>query len=86
LKEHSMNDHHHHDDTGSLKGGLSDKEKLKKLLEYWIKHNEEHADTYREWSQKAAALEVQDVAKILNQAATTTLSINTRFQEALKKL
>jgi len=81
-----MNNHHHHDEAGSLKSGLSDKEKLGKLLEYWIKHNEEHANTYREWSQKATALEMQEVAGILNEAANTTLSMNTRFQEALKKL
>ncbi|MFW6147742.1 MAG: hypothetical protein ACOC6B_05045 [Thermodesulfobacteriota bacterium] len=80
-----MNDHHHHDDTG-FKGGLSDKKKLKKLLEYWIKHNEDHADTYREWSQKAVSLEMQDIAGILNEASNTTLSINAQFQKALKTL
>jgi DNA invertase Pin-like site-specific DNA recombinase len=81
-----MNHHHHHEETSEGKGGLSEREKLEKLLEYWIKHNKEHADTYLEWSKKATTRELKDVAEILNQAANTTLSINARFKEALKKL
>lgn len=81
-----MNHHHHHEEPGEPKGGVSDRDKLEKLLEYWIKHNKEHADTYLEWSKKATALEIKDVAETLNEAANTTLSINDRLQEALKKL
>jgi rubrerythrin len=81
-----MNHHHHHEDTREGKGGLSDRDKLGKLLEYWIKHNEEHANTYLEWSKKATSMEIKDVAEILNQAANTTLSVNAHFKEALKKL
>ncbi len=82
-----MNHHHHHEDDGAeLKVALSDREKLEKLLEYWIKHNEEHANSYLEWSKKANTWEIKDVAEILNEAANTALSVNTLFQEALKKL
>ncbi len=82
-----MNHHHHHEDNSAeLKGTLSEREKLGRLLEYWIKHNEEHAATYLEWSKKATTWEIKDVAEILNEAATTALSLNALFQEALKKL
>ena len=82
-----MNHHHHHDDNSvELKGALSEREKLGRLLEYWIKHNEEHANTYLEWSKKATALEIKDVAEILEEALNTALSLNALFREALKKL
>ncbi len=82
-----MNHHHHHEDNGAeLKVTLTDKEKLGKLLEYWIKHNEEHANTYLEWSKKANTEELKDVAAILEEASNTALSLNTLFREALKKL
>ncbi|RLB30702.1 MAG: hypothetical protein DRG87_04375 [Deltaproteobacteria bacterium] len=82
-----MNHHHHHEDNDSeLKITLTDKEKLGKLLNYWIKHNEEHADTYLEWSKKAATEELKDVAQILEEASNRALSLNALLKEALKKL
>ena len=31
----------------------TDKEKLVKLLDYWIEHNREHRDEFVEWAEKA---------------------------------
>jgi hypothetical protein len=30
----------------------ADKEKLTKLLDYWIEHNREHRDEFVEWAEK----------------------------------
>ena len=30
-----------------------EKEKLRILLDYWIKHNKEHGEEFREWAEKA---------------------------------
>ena len=30
-----------------------DKTKLKSLLDYWIDHNEEHSQEFKEWAEKA---------------------------------
>ena len=82
-----MNHHNHHEDNSAeLKVTLTDKERLGKLLEYWIKHNEEHANTYLEWSKKVTTEELKDVAEILEEASNTALSLNALFREALKKL
>jgi hypothetical protein len=32
---------------------MDDLQKLKHLIEHWKEHNEEHAQTYLEWSKKA---------------------------------
>jgi len=78
--------HHHEDDSAEFKSALSDREKLERLLEYWINHNEEHVNSYLEWSKKAITLEINEVAQLLNEAASTALSVNRLFQEALEKL
>jgi hypothetical protein len=48
------NDHHHHHDHDSHSEMPFD-EKLLKLLNHWIKHNEDHALNYRNWAEKAKA-------------------------------
>ena len=31
----------------------ADKEKLLKLLDYWMEHNTEHGDEFKEWAERA---------------------------------
>lgn len=82
-----MNHHHHHEDIHiEGQGKLSEREKLGKLLEYWIKHNEEHAKTYLEWSKKADSNSLEDVVGLLKEASEITMSINDLFEKAIKKL
>ncbi len=81
-----MNHHHHEDTHIEDQGTLSEKEKLGKLLEYWIKHNEEHAQTYLEWSKKADTESLKDVVSLLEEASDLTISINKLFKEAVKRL
>jgi hypothetical protein len=79
-------DHHHEDDIAEQMGTMSEIEKLGKLLEYWIRHNEEHATTYLEWSKKAATEGLKDVVSLLEEASDTTIYINKLLKDALKKL
>ena len=82
-----MNHHHHHEDIHiEGQGKLSEREKLGKLLEYWIKHNEEHFKTYLEWSKKADSNSLEDVVGLLKEASEITMSINELFEKAIKKL
>jgi len=49
---------------------MSDTEdRLRVLLDYWIEHNREHEEEFREWADKAAALPTE-VAQSLKEAAT----------------
>ena len=82
-----MNHHHHHEDT-RIEGqsSLSEREKLGKLLEFWIKHNDDHVNTYREWSKKAGSENLGEVVDLLEEASELTLSINELFRKAIKEL
>jgi len=53
-----------------------------KLLEHWIKHNHDHAATYRNWAQKAKEKGRPETAALLEDAAEMTDRISKKFEEA----
>ena len=57
-----------------------------KLLEHWIKHNEDHADSYRDWAKKAQAHGMTDVGALLGEVAELTANITGKFEKTLKTL
>jgi hypothetical protein len=61
-------------------------EKVNKLIEHWIKHNEDHAATYREWAERARTEGLDDVASTMIAAAEKNVMINQDFQKALELL
>ena len=71
--------HHHHHETQST---LSFDGKMIKLLEHWIKHNDDHAKTYRKWAEKAQDKDMSKAASLLKDAAEMTLDISKKFEEA----
>lgn len=82
-----MNHHHHHEHEHiEGRSKLSEREKLGKLLEYSIKHNEEHAKSYLEWSKKADGEGLKHVVALLEEASELTMSINQLFKKAVKML
>ncbi len=70
----------HHHDSGD---DLSVKEKLAKLLDHWIQHNNDHANTYKDWGKKAKEDDMDTLGGLLQEAADLTLEINKKFTEAL---
>ena len=60
---------------------MNDQEKLRILLGHWIEHNEEHADEFRRWADKAGAATPDVLA-----AAERMGHVNQALAEALKKL
>ena len=79
---HTHEHHHNHD----AQSNLSFDEKMVKLLEHWIKHNDDHAGTYKDWSKKAKDNNLEQAASIIQEAADMTLQINDKFRKALKSM
>jgi hypothetical protein len=77
-------DHHHHDHDSH--GELSFDEKMTKMLDHWIKHNQDHALNYRNWAEKAKANAKDDAGVLLEAAADMSLAINDLFKKALAEL
>lgn len=79
---HHHANHHHHDDEPSA--ALSFDQKLVKLLEHWIRHNAEHAGSYRDWARKAKEKDFAAVGFLIDDAAEMTLGISQKFEAAIK--
>ncbi|HET6514350.1 MAG TPA: hypothetical protein VFG09_04260 [Thermodesulfovibrionales bacterium] len=65
---------------------MKDLEKLGHLLHHWIEHNEEHAETYRAWAEKADSLGKKDLSAVLERLYHETKNLNTFLEEAKRKL
>lgn len=65
-------------------GEITDMEKLKKLLEHWIEHNHEHAETYLKWAEKAKAFANSIITDMLKDIALDTYKTGELF-ERLKR-
>ena len=74
--------HHHHHEHGSH-GEMPFDQKLAKMLEHWIKHNEEHAINYRNWAEKSKANNRKRAGALLEEAAEMSVAVNEKFKQAL---
>jgi hypothetical protein len=81
-KHHSHDHHHDHAQRQETKSTMSDKEKLVKLLDHWVAHNNDHADNYAQWSGKAEEMGLEQVAGLLKDAADLTHAISNKFIKA----
>ena len=73
---------HQHGHTHEIQSTLSFDEKMIKLLEHWIRHNDDHAETYRDWAKKAKEKNMDEAGSLLEDAAEMTLMISKKFEEA----
>jgi hypothetical protein len=65
---------------------MNELEKLKKLLHHWIEHNDEHAETYLDWSKKASSLGNKELSSILEKISVESKKLNELFIEAIKAI
>jgi len=79
-----MTHHHHHDHDHEIVSTLSFDENMIKLLEHWVKHNDDHAETYRDWAKKAKEKNMDEAGSLLEDAAEMTLEISKKFEEAAR--
>ena len=78
--------HHHHDHDHDIESTLSFEEKLIKLLQHWIKHNDDHVKTYLDWAQKAKENDLNEANSMLENAAEETKKISRIFEQAARHL
>lgn len=83
--------HHHghdpHHDPGEAPGhGMTFEQKLAKLLDHWIRHNDDHAATYGQWATQARAHGLTETADLIDAAAQATRALNAKFETAAKQV
>jgi nickel/cobalt exporter len=66
--------------------GSDEKAKLKALLNYWVEHNQEHSQEFKEWVAKAEALGEKEVAEELWLASQEMDKVSEILSKTLKRL
>ena len=66
--------------------GNNEREKIKILLNHWIKHNREHSLEFREWAKKAKELGEIEIYDHILKAAHEMDKVNEYLLQALSKL
>ena len=61
---------------------MTELEKLKRLLNHWMEHNDAHVKTYTEWAEKSEALDRKDISDILKQIVQDSNKLNELFKKA----
>ncbi len=73
-------------DMQTMSGEKTDMERLRILLEHWMEHNQEHADTYLQWAEKARISGDAGLSGMLREIAVETKKMNALFEKAKKAL
>ncbi len=66
--------------------GSEERAKLRTLLNYWVEHNREHSQEFREWADKAKAFGEVEVADEMLQAAQEMDKASGLLSQSLKRL
>jgi len=64
---------------------MNDLEKLAALLPHWKKHNDEHAEVYSEWAEKASSVGREELAKTLLTLSSETKTLSKLFDQAIQQ-
>ena len=71
---------------GSIGIMVDEKMKLSTMLNYWIEHNKEHSQEFREWADKARGFGEAKVSEEILAAAQEMDRANESLFRALKRL
>jgi nickel/cobalt exporter len=63
-----------------------DKAKLKTLLNYWVEHNQEHSEEFKEWAEKARQMGEAEAAEEILQAVGNMEKVSEILTKTLKRL
>ena len=63
-----------------------EKSKLKILLSYWVEHNQEHSQEFREWAEKAKKMGEEEVGGEILQAVGNMEKVTEILSNTLKRL
>jgi hypothetical protein len=69
MTHHHHHHNHNHNHDHDIESTLSFDEKMIKLLEHWIKHNDDHAETYKDWAKKAKEKNMDKAGALLEDDA-----------------
>ncbi len=90
-KEHTHEHEHHHEhahghESHPSVGGDSEIAKLRKMVEHWISHNEDHARSYRTWANRAREAGCPEPGEVLDEIALEVTGQKDKFMKILRSI
>ena len=64
----------------------AEKDKLRILLDYWVKHNREHSEEFREWAEQARESGEPDIGSDIMEAVENMDKVDASLLRALGRL
>lgn len=80
---HDKNHEHRPAAVAENNQAIPEMEKLKKMAEHWLGHNEEHARSYRLWATRAKEAGRIEPGEILEDIAREMLEQNRRLERVI---
>ncbi|PIP36087.1 MAG: hypothetical protein COS92_04900 [Desulfobacterales bacterium CG07_land_8_20_14_0_80_52_14] len=74
---------HDHTHEHYTPNAQSFEEKLIRLLEHWIRHNEDHVKTYREWADQARNHHLHEAASRIEESAVMAEAVTKKLEQTL---
>ncbi len=65
---------------------MEELEKLKTVLQHWVRHNESHFEEYKKWAEIASSIGLQNVRESIFKAMELIKQANDEFHKALKSI
>jgi hypothetical protein len=65
---------------------LTPHQRLTRMVEHWLHHNEEHAHSFRDWAERAREMGQMGAAVLIEDVARQSLLQNEQLQKALALL
>lgn len=96
--EHGHDHHHEHDHhqghthspvptaDEAPSPTLTPHQRLTRMVEHWLHHNEEHAHSFRDWAERAREMGQVGAAVLIEDVARQSLLQNEQLQKALALL
>ncbi len=79
---HDSHKHHNHSHVHEHGRGDDDLRKLQAMLDHWIEHGDSHAESYREWADKASGAGEEEIAKEIHLAIDDTEAVKNHLKRA----
>ena len=84
-KEHGHHETHKHGhEPEKSEDAVPEIVKLRKMVEHWISHNEEHARSYRLWAGRAREAGCEEPGRILEEIAAESAGQNEKFMKIVR--
>lgn len=81
----AMHDHHkhpHHHPPHEQSASTEDLTKLLVMLDHWVEHDESHAESYREWAEKATSAGEEEIAREIHLAISDGEAVRNHLKRA----